>query len=233
MKNCSTCRIACSCPKESSEAQMIEWIASKEPVDYLLALREMELRVERISAGNASEAVWLLEHPPIYTAGTSSKESDLKRPDLFPVYEAGRGGQYTYHGPGQRVAYVMLDLNRRRRDVREFVRDLETWLVRALSDFGVKGMSRAGRTGIWVCSNNENREDKIAAIGLKLRKWISWHGVSINVSPNLDHYSGIVPCGITAHGVTSLAELGVKVSMDEVDKSLKWHFEQVFESDKH
>ncbi len=212
---------------------MVEWVYSQHPVEYALALRTMESRVDKISANKASEAVWLLEHPPIYTAGTSSDGKELTQPDRFPVYKAGRGGRYTYHGPGQRVVYLMLNLNRRERDIRKFTRDLETWLKHALGEFGVRGESKAGRTGIWVVNRENGREGKIAAIGIRVRKWITWHGVSVNVAPNLDHFSGIVPCGIADHGVTSLADMGLKVSMNEMDRALRQHFEVVFAPDRH
>ena len=206
-----------------------EWSVSPGLVPYAEAVRFMEERVAAIGRGAASELVWLLEHPPLYTAGTSAKDQDL-REAIFPVFKTGRGGQYTYHGPGQRVAYVMLDLNRRgRRDVRLFVRDLEEWLIRALSRLGVTGERRKGRVGIWVAAR-DGREDKIAAIGVRLKQWVSYHGVSLNVSPDLSHYSGIVPCGIAEDelGVTSLAALGIVVSLSETDAALKNAFVEVF-----
>jgi lipoyl(octanoyl) transferase len=211
---------------------MVEWLRSEGLVPYPEALAVMESRAEAIARGEAEEAVWLLEHPPLYTAGTSARPEDLREPDRFPVHEARRGGQYTYHGPGQRVAYVMLDLNRRGRDVRRFVRDLEGWVIDALSDFGVRGERREGRVGIWVTrpdkSPNPNgtlREDKIAAIGIRLRKWVSFHGISINLEPDLSHFDGIVPCGIAEHGVTSLVDLGFPVTMADLDVALMRSFE--------
>ena len=199
---------------------MVEWIHSDRLVPYEEALAFMEDRVAAIARGEADEAIWLLEHPPLYTAGTSAQRQDLTDPDRFPVYEAGRGGQYTYHGPGQRVAYVMLDLNKRGRDVRCFVRHLENWVSAALGEFNVRGEIRPGRVGVWVTRpdkapnpDGSMREDKIAAIGIKLRRWISFHGISINVEPDLSHFSGIVPCGIRDHGVTRLVDLGLPVAM--------------------
>jgi lipoyl(octanoyl) transferase len=197
--------------------------------DGLLAYPEavafMEDRAAAISDGRAAEMVWLVEHPPIYTAGTSAKDSDLIDA-RFPVFKTGRGGQFTYHGPGQRVGYVMLDLKRRKADVRGFVRDLEEWLIRALAKFNVKGERREGRVGIWVARGS--REDKIAAIGVRVRKWVTFHGVSFNVDPDLSHFNGIVPCGISEHGVTSLHDLGIPVSMADVDIALRAAFEDVF-----
>ena len=207
------------------DEKAIEWAKSTGLVAYEDAVRAMETRVEAIVRGRAAERVWLLEHPPIYTAGTSAKESDLIAA-RFPVHRTGRGGRFTYHGPGQRVAYVMLDLKRRKADVRAYVRDLEEWLIRALAEFGVAGERRKDRVGIWVARGT--REEKIAAIGVRLRHWVSFHGVSLNVAPDLSHYSGIVPCGISGHGVTSLAALGLDVSMDEADAALKRAFEAVF-----
>ncbi|MNN09002.1 Octanoyltransferase [compost metagenome] len=190
----------------------------------------MEARVAAIAAGEAEEAVWLLEHPPLYTAGVSAKDDDLLAPDRFPVHQTGRGGQFTYHGPGQRVAYVMLDLNKRGKDVRAFVHGLEDWIIGALDQFGVEAGMREGRVGVWVERKGAgwSREDKIAAIGVKVRKWVSFHGISLNVEPDLDHFGGIVPCGITEHGVTSLVDLGVLATMDEADGALKASFQRVF-----
>lgn len=194
---------------------------------YPETLAAMEARVAAIAAGTAPEAVWLLEHPPLYTAGTSAKPADLVQPDRFAVFYAGRGGQYTYHGPGQRVAYVMLDLNKRGKDVRCFVHALEDWVIRTLGEFNVVGERRAGRVGVWVVRRDKApqadgtpREDKIAAIGVKLRRWVSFHGLSINVEPDLSHFSGIVPCGIAEHGVTSLVDLGLPVTMADLDAAL-------------
>jgi lipoyl(octanoyl) transferase len=188
----------------------------------------MEERVAAIAQDRAPELVWLLEHPPLYTAGTSARPSDLVQPDRFPVYQAGRGGQYTYHGPGQRVGYAMLDLQRRgRADLRRYVRDLEEWLVRTLARFGVRGERRPGRVGIWVL-RPDGAEEKIAAIGVRVRRWVTYHGVSINRDPDLSHFEGIVPCGIADRGVTSLAKLGVEVSPEELDRGLIEEFEAVF-----
>ncbi len=205
----------------------VEWRISDELVDYPAALAEMEARVAAIRDGTAPELVWLLEHPPLYTAGTSAAAGDLLQPDRFPVYQAGRGGQYTYHGPGQRVAYVMLDLKRRGADVRCYVHDLEEWLIRTLARFGVKGERRDGRVGIWVARGG-GREHKIAAIGVRVRRWVSFHGVALNVEPDLSHFAGIVPCGIRRHGVTSLWDLGLTPSMPEVDSAMMATFDEVF-----
>ena len=203
------------------------WKISDRPVDYPAALAFMAARVDAIRAGRAPECVWLLEHPPIYTAGSSADPRDLLQPDRFPVYQTGRGGQYTYHGPGQRVAYVMVDLNRRGRDVRRFVADLEGWLIDTLAHFNVKGERRPGRVGIWVARGG-GREDKIAAIGVRLRRWVSLHGVSLNVDPDLDHFAGIVPCGIAGHGVTSLADLGIPATIADADIALRQAFTDRF-----
>jgi len=212
---------------------MVEWITSRGLVAYDDALARMEARVAAIHAGTAGEAVWLLEHPPLYTAGTSARAADLTDPGRFPVHAAGRGGQYTYHGPGQRVIYLMLDLNRRGRDVRAFVRRLEDWVIATLAEFNVRGEVRAGRVGVWVTrpdkpalADGTPREDKIAAIGIKLRRWVSFHGVSINVEPDLSHFDGIVPCGIRDHGVTSLVDLGLPVTIADLDAALKATFER-------
>lgn len=211
---------------------MVTWHKSEGLQDYEGALQEMEARVAEISHGQADELIWLLEHPPLYTAGTSAKPQDLRDPDRFPVHKTGRGGQYTYHGPGQRVAYVMLDLRHRARDVRAFVACLEHWVIAALAEFNVQGMVRDGRVGVWVArpdkpplANGQPREDKIAAIGIRLRHWVSFHGLSINVEPELDHFDGIVPCGISDHGVTSLVDLGLPVTMDDVDDALMRTFD--------
>ncbi len=212
------------------DGRPVEWALSSGYVDYAAAEAAMEARVAAIAAGEAEEMVWLLEHPPLYTAGVSAKDDDLLAPDRFPVHRTGRGGQYTYHGPGQRVAYVMLDLNRRGKDVRGFVHGLEDWIIGALDRFGVQAGMREGRVGVWVERKGAgwSREDKIAAIGVKVRKWVSFHGISLNVEPDLDHFGGIVPCGITEHGVTSLVDLGVLATMDEADDALKSSFERVF-----
>jgi lipoyl(octanoyl) transferase len=191
----------------------------------------MEARAAAIAEGRAGELIWLLQHPPLYTAGVSAKRADLIDPHRFPVFETARGGQFTYHGPGQRVAYVMLDLSARRRDVRAFVAALESWLIGALDVFNVAGEVRPGRVGVWVERRTPGvppREDKIAAIGVKLRRWVSFHGVSLNVEPDLSHFSGIVPCGVTEHGVTSLVDLGRPVGMDDADAALKSAFQAVF-----
>jgi lipoyl(octanoyl) transferase len=211
------------------DGRPVEWLVSPGRVDHPDAVAEMEARVAAIAEGRAPERVWLLEHPPLYTAGVSAKDEDLLDA-RFPVHRTGRGGQFTYHGPGQRVAYVMLDLSARGRDVRAFVRGLEAWLIGALDRFGVEADVREGRVGVWVERKvpGWSREDKIAAIGVKVRKWVSFHGISLNVEPNLGHFGGIVPCGITEHGVTSLVDLGVPATMDEADAALKASFEQVF-----
>jgi lipoyl(octanoyl) transferase len=209
----------------------VGWAVSPGHVDYDAAAAAMEARAAQIADGEAGELVWLLEHPPIYTAGVSAKATDLLTPKRFPVFATGRGGQYTYHGPGQRVAYVMLDLRARRKDVRGFVQALEAWIIDALDAFNVKAGLREGRVGVWVdrpAPGLAPREDKIAALGVKIRRWVSFHGVSLNVEPDLEHFTGIVPCGITAHGVTSLVDLGLPVAMDEVDAALKTSFERVF-----
>jgi lipoyl(octanoyl) transferase len=203
----------------------VEWRISDRPVAYPDAVAEMEARAAAIAEGKAGEQVWLLEHPPIYTAGTSARDEDLIEA-RFPIYRTGRGGQFTYHGPGQRVAYAMLDLKRRKPDVRAYVHDLEEWLIQALAEFNVKGERREGRVGIWV--QRGTREDKIAALGVRIKRWVSFHGVALNVDPDLSHFSGIVPCGVTAHGVTSLADLGIMASMADVDVALKRSFGKIF-----
>jgi lipoyl(octanoyl) transferase len=204
----------------------LEWKISPKPVAYPEAVREMEERVLAIREGRASELVWLLEHPPLYTAGTSANPRDLLDPGRFPVYASGRGGQYTYHGPGQRVAYVLLDLSRRGKDVRRFVHDLEEWLILALGHFNLRGERRAGRVGIWVSQNGQ--EAKIAALGVRIRHWVSFHGVAVNLDPNLEHFQGIVPCGIAGHGVTSLWALGRTPTLSELDQALIAAFKAVF-----
>jgi lipoyl(octanoyl) transferase len=206
--------------------QAPEWRFEDAPVPYQKAVEQMEARVARIRAGTAPELVWLLEHPPLYTAGTSAVADDLLEA-RFPVHRTGRGGQFTYHGPGQRVGYVMLDLKRRRPDVRAFVRDLEEWLIRALARFNISGERREGRVGIWVA--DAAGEAKIAAIGVRVRQWVTFHGVALNVEPDLSHYEGIVPCGVREHGVTSMAALGVAASMEEVDMALRAAFSEVFD----
>lgn len=208
-----------------------QWAVSRTPVPYPEAVAAMEARAAAIADGTAGELIWLLEHPPLYTAGVSAKGTDLLEPNRFPVFASGRGGQFTYHGPGQRVAYVMLDLTKRRRDVRAFVASLEAWVIGALARFNVEGEIRDGRVGVWVerkAPGAPIREDKIAAIGVKLRRWVSFHGVSLNVEPDLGHFSGIVPCGQTEHGVTSLVDLGLPVTMDEADDALRASFRLVF-----
>jgi lipoyl(octanoyl) transferase len=211
----------------------VEWRISDTFTAYPDAVAGMEQQVAGISSGDAGEQVWLVQHPPLYTAGTSADDDDLLDAHRFPVFQAGRGGEFTYHGPGQRVGYVMLDLNQRGRDVRQFVRDLEEWMIVTLSAFGVDGERRDGRVGIWVDRGRHGglpgKEDKIAAIGVRLRRWVSFHGVSLNVSPDLSHYEGIVPCGISQHGVTSLQDLGIDVTVEEVDVALKTAFERVFD----
>jgi lipoyl(octanoyl) transferase len=201
----------------------LEWQVSEKPVSYPDALADMEARAADIAQGKALERVWLLEHPPLYTVGTSANPADLLAPERFPIYDAGRGGQYTYHGPGQRVAYVQLDLTRRGKDIRCFVRALENWIIATLSDVGITGVIRKDRVGVWVV-HQDGREDKIAALGIRVRKWVTLHGISINVAPDLGHFSGIVPCGIQEHGVTSLAALGSAASMNDIDASLMAHF---------
>lgn len=216
---------------------MVEWKISNGLTDYSEAVARMETRAAQIADGTADELIWLLEHSPLYTAGTSAELSDLTDPDRFPVHASKRGGQYTYHGPGQRVIYVVLDVGKRGRDVRAFVQNLEAWVIATLADFNVVGEMRCGRVGVWVQrpekplqANDELAEDKIAAIGIRLRKWVSFHGISINVEPDLDHFSGIVPCGITEHGVTSLVDLGLPVTMDDLDVALRRNFELTFPS---
>lgn len=215
---------------------MIEWIISEGLTDYLAAEQWMEARATSIAEGRAPECVWLVEHPPLYTAGTSAKTEDLTDPARFPVYETRRGGQYTYHGPGQRVAYVILDVGKRGRDVRAFVKQLEDWVIATLAAFNVTGLIREGRVGVWVerpekplSPSGALAEDKIAAIGIRLRKWVSFHGLSINVEPQLEHFSGIVPCGIREQGVTSLVDLGLPVRMQDLDLALRAQFPAVFQ----
>jgi lipoyl(octanoyl) transferase len=205
----------------------IEWRIGTNPVDYQPAVEEMEARVAAIRAGTAPEFVWLLEHPALYTAGTSAREEDLLDPSRLPVHRTGRGGRYTYHGPGQRIAYVMLDLSRRDRDVRCHVHRLEEWIIRTLARFDIRGERREGRVGIWVVRHG-GEEEKIAAIGVRVRHWVTYHGLAVNVDPELDHYRGIVPCGIAEHGVTSLAALGISATMAEVDDVLGATFPAIF-----
>lgn len=213
----------------SPDSAKIEWQTQPGFLPYPEAVTAMEARVADIQNGDADELVWLVEHPPLYTSGTSARIEDLLEPERFPVFETGRGGQYTYHGPGQRVAYAMLDLRERGQDLRAYVRGLEAWVIDALAQFGVKGEQRDGRVGIWV-AHADGREDKIAAIGVRVRSWITYHGISINVAPDLDHFSGIVPCGIgeTGLGVTSLKALGVEANLEDVDHVLKRSFVTIF-----
>lgn len=213
----------------------VEWRIENGLTDYLFALDFMQNRAEAIRTDNAKELIWLVEHPPLYTAGTSANSNDLITPDRFPVYDAGRGGEYTYHGPGQRIVYIMLDLKKRREDVRAFVAAIEQWIIETLAEFNVKGERREDRVGVWVVRPErpstiigEPAEDKIAAIGIRLKKWVSFHGLAINVEPDLSHYSGIIPCGIANHGVTSLVDLGLPVTMHDVDNALAKTFGDIF-----
>lgn len=210
-----------------------EWRISQNPIAYDQAITAMEARIGQIHESKASELIWLLEHPPLYTAGANADPADLIDPDRFPVHQTGRGGQYTYHGPGQRIAYVMLDLKERSRDIRKFVYDLEEWIIRTLGLFDITGERRDGRIGIWVPrpEKGAGQEDKIAAIGIRVRRWVSFHGLAININPDLGHYSGIIPCGVPDHGVTSFADLGVSATMDEVDQALKQTFNQLFNTE--
>lgn len=214
---------------------MVDWITSQGLTPYPDALAFMEDRVAKIADGTADEAIWLVEHPPLYTAGTSAKSSDLLEPEKFPVYDARRGGEYTYHGPGQRVVYIMLDVGARGRDVRAFVNQIEGWIIASLATFNIDAGRRAGRVGVWVdrpdkplMPDGNIAEDKIAALGIRLRKWISFHGLSINVDPMLSDFDGIVPCGISGHGVTSLIDLGLPVTMDDLDVALHQTFQSSF-----
>ncbi len=222
------CAMASMLPIREGEA--VEWVISEGVTPYLDAVAEMERLVPQIAAGTARERVWLVEHPPLYTAGTSAHDEDLVDPDRFPVFQTGRGGQYTYHGPGQRVAYVMLNLNQRRPDVRCYVAALERWIISTLAEFNIRGERRDDRVGVWVRRPNKGimAEDKIAAIGIRVRRWVTFHGISLNVDPDLSHYSGIVPCGIQQHGVTSLVDLGYPVTMPEVDALLYKNFVEIF-----
>lgn len=216
----------------NEQGEPVGWAISPGLIDYEAAVTAMEARAAAIAAGEAGELVWLLEHPPLYTAGVSAKDADLLDASRFPVFRSGRGGQFTYHGPGQRVAYIMLDLRGRGRDVTRFVADLERWIVAALERFNVKGEVREGRIGVWVERKGPGwaREDKIAAIGVRLRKWVSYHGIAFNVEPELEHFSGITPCGISGpqFGVTSLVDLGLPVTMADADAALRAAFEDVF-----
>ena len=222
------------------DAPPVEWKISDGLTDYDVAVAFMEERVAKIAAGEAHELAWLVEHPPLYTAGTSAEDQDLLAPDRFPVFNTGRGGEYTYHGPGQRVVYVMLDLRRRTRDVRALVAALEELAIGTLAEMNVKGERREDRVGVWVQRPEKPRdasgavaEDKIAAIGVRLRKWVSYHGIAINVEPDLDHFTGIVPCGIDNHGVTSLVDLGLPLTMADVDIRLREVFEKIFGPTQH
>lgn len=208
-------------------AKMPEWRISEGLEPYEHAIEIMESRAGAIRDGTENDLIWLVEHPPLYTAGTSADPADLLQAERFPVFEAGRGGQYTYHGPGQRVVYVMMDLKARTPDVRAFVHDLEEWMIRTLAEFGVTGERREGRVGIWVV-RGDGREDKIGAIGVRVRKWVTFHGMALNVAPDLSHFGGIVPCGISTHGVTSLQDLGVSATMAEVDAVLQKIFSEIF-----
>ena len=214
---------------------MVEWIKSEELIDFSYSLDWMEKRALKIFSGECAECVWLLEHPSIYTAGTSAKIKDLKDPDRFPVIKTSRGGQYTYHGPGQRVIYVMLDLNKRGRDIKRYIKNLEIWVIRSLEKLEITGETRSGRVGIWVSRPEKQslldgtvREDKIAAIGVRLKKWVTYHGISINVNPDLSHFNGIVPCGISNQGITSFEDLGKRNNIADLDNCLKETFEEVF-----
>ena len=208
----------------------VRWRISDAPVGYEEAVATMEREVAAIADGQADELVWLLEHPPLYTAGTSAKDEDLIAPERFPVHRSGRGGQFTYHGPGQRVAYVMLDLKRREPDLRRFVAALESWLIATLDGFNIRGERREDRVGVWVRRPEKatGSEDKIAAIGIRVRRWVSFHGISLNVEPELSHFDGIVPCGVSDHGVTSLVDLGLPLTMADVDAELRVQFERIF-----
>ena len=214
---------------------MVQWEISDGEVGYNTALEKMDNHVQKMISGEAGEKIWLLEHPSLYTAGTSADKKDLIKPNLFPVFETKRGGQYSYHGPGQRIVYVMLDLNNRGKDIKKFVNNLEAWIIHTLAEFNVIGQSRSGRVGIWVERPDKPKnvdgfieEEKIAAIGVRLKKWVTLHGLSINVDPDLDNFQGIVPCGIKDYGVTSLVDLGLPVSMADLDIALKKSFSKVF-----
>ena len=222
-------------PISRADGKPVEWLSSTGLIEYGEAVESMERMAQDISSGEASERVWLLEHPPIFTAGTSAKDTDLLNPGGIPVFKTGRGGEYTYHGPGQRIAYVMLDLGSREQDVRLFVSTLEQWIINTLDQFNIRGERREDRVGVWVARPDKKplpdgtpREDKIAAIGIRVRKWVTYHGISLNVEPDIGHYSGIVPCGVEGHGITSLVDLGLPVTMEDVDLVLKREFENLF-----
>ncbi|MGH1405731.1 MAG: lipoyl(octanoyl) transferase LipB [Rhodomicrobiaceae bacterium] len=210
----------------------VHWKISDFPVPYPDAIEFMEKRVEQIHKGEKSECIWLLEHPPLYTAGTSAEEKDLLTPNRFPVYQTGRGGEYTYHGPGQKIAYIMLDLNKRKKDVRWFIHEVEGWIIDICSEFNIKCTRREGRVGLWVPQpqRGPDIDDKIAAIGIRLRKWVSFHGLSLNLEPNLEHFNGIVPCGIKEHGITSFKKLNTAYTEDQIVKAFKTHFETHFKA---
>ncbi|WP_108051861.1 lipoyl(octanoyl) transferase LipB [Bosea sp. 124] len=214
----------------SAGSPAVEWVVAEGLTGYDAAVAEMEMRAGLIADGLARERVWLVEHPALYTAGTSAKDEDLIAPERFPVHRSGRGGQFTYHGPGQRVAYVMLDLKRREPDLRRFVAALESWLIATLDGFNIRGERREDRVGVWVRrpEKAEGAEDKIAAIGIRVRRWVSFHGISLNVEPELAHFDGIVPCGVSDHGVTSLVDLGLPLTMADVDSGLRAEFERIF-----
>ncbi len=216
--------------RPTAPASPVEWRIADAPVGYAEAVAAMEDQVAAIRNDGARERVWLVEHPPLYTGGTSARPEDLLAPDRFPVFQTGRGGQYTYHGPGQRIAYVMVDLNRRDPDLRRYVRTLEEWVIRTLAAFNIRGERRADRIGVWVARPDKGigREDKIAAIGIRIRRWVTFHGIALNVDPVLEHFDGIVPCGIQGHGVTSLVDLGIPVTMPEVDAVMRREFEALF-----
>lgn len=205
---------------------MIEWKISKSLIDYNQALSLMEDRIEKIHKAEADEMIWLLEHPSIYTAGTGAKDTELLHMNQIPVYQTGRGGKYTYHGPGQRIGYLMLDLKKRGEDIRKYITNLEEWIIASLKEIGIKGERKEGRIGIWVTSNKS--EAKIAAVGVRVRKWITYHGIAININPDLSYFKGIIPCGISEYGVTSLQELGFKISQEDLDKILREKFNEFF-----
>jgi lipoyl(octanoyl) transferase len=224
----SLSEVKSAAPFGRADGRPAAWAVSTGRIGYLQAVASMEARAAAIAERREGELVWLLEHPPLYTAGVSAKPADLLAPGRLPVFESSRGGQFTYHGPGQRVAYVMLDLGARRKDIRAFVGALEAWIIDALKAFNVDGQARKGRVGVWVELGAPVTEDKIAAIGVRIRRWVSFHGISLNVEPDLAHFRGIVPCGVTGHGVTSLVDLGLPVTMEEADAALKASFERVF-----
>ncbi len=217
--------------ESNSPRPEINWKISLDPIPYNNAISTMESFVKKIHDTGEGETVWLLEHPPLYTAGTSAKHNDLLNQKLFPVYDSSRGGQFTYHGPGQRIAYVMLDLRRRGKDLHSYVRALEHWIIDTIATYGIEGIRRKGRVGVWVIMP-DGKEKKIAALGIRIRHWISFHGISLNISPNLTHYEGIVPCGIKTYGITSLADLGINTTTQEIDRILKCKFQMYFPDDR-